>query len=436
MATYTMKMPYGQFPGQYLPNHWATDYNPALGELLVSGKYIKSTSTSAVYRMDNGVDLVITGANLKYISKGGTLNGGTITSLKLVESGGGEVMQTLTGLKWAGSDFYKTVNQGDSWYTASIVLKGADVLKGSAGGDELWGFGGKDTLIGGGGGDNLAGGRGADTYDGGTSTGSIDQLTFDDAYNDPTGAKGVVVDMAKGTATDPWGFAETFKNIERIKGTQFVDKISGSAGADEFRPLGGNDVVDGRGGIDTIRYDRDYQHGGNKGVEVDLASGKATDGYGGTDTLANIENAVGTDGNDSIKGSSVANELSGRVGNDKLYGGLGKDLLKGGDGKDVFVFDTKPRAANIDTIADFNVKDDTIWLDDDVFTKAGKVGDLATAAFHAGAKAHDASDRIIYDKVSGELFYDLDGDGSAAAVQIAFLGKGLTLTASDFDIIA
>ncbi|AOF89348.1 calcium-binding protein [Sinorhizobium sp. RAC02] len=436
MATYTLNMPYGQFPGQYLPNHWATDYNPALGELLDYGKYIKSTSTTAIYRMDNGVDLVITGTNLKYVSKGGAINGGLITSLKLVDSAGGGTIQTLTGLKWAGSDFYKTVNQGDSWYTASIVLKGADVLQGSAGSDELWGFGGNDKLIGGAGGDNLAGGRGADTYDGGTSTGSIDQLTFDDAYNDPVGAKGVVVDMAKGTATDPWGFAETFKSIERIKGTQFGDKISGSAGADEFRPLGGNDVVDGRGGIDTIRYDRDYQHGGNKGVTVDLASGKAVDGYGGRDTLANIENAVGTDGADSIKGSSIANELAGRGGNDKLYGGLGKDLLKGGEGRDVFVFDTKPSAANIDTIADFNAKDDTIWLDDDVFTKAGKVGDLAPAAFHVGAKAHDASDRIIYDKVSGKLFYDADGDGSVAAVQIALLGKGLTLTASDFDIIA
>lgn len=436
MATYTLNMPYGQFPGQYLPNHWATDYNPALGELLDYGKYIKSTSTTAIYRMDNGVDLVITGTNLKYVSKGGAINGGLITSLKLVDSAGGGTIQTLTGLKWAGSDFYKTVNQGDSWYTASIVLKGADILQGSAGGDELWGFGGNDKLIGGAGGDNLAGGRGADTYDGGTSAGSIDQLTFDDAYNDAAGAKGVVVDMAKGTATDPWGFAETFKNIERIKGTQFGDKISGSAGADEFRPLGGNDIVDGRGGIDTIRYDRDYQHGGNKGVTVDLASGKATDGYGGSDKLSNIENAVGTDGNDSLKGSTIANELSGRGGNDKLYGGLGKDLLKGGEGKDVFVFDTKPSSANIDTIADFNATDDTIWLDDDVFTKAGKVGDLASAAFYAGAKAHDASDRIIYDKVSGKLFYDADGHGSVAAVQFALLSKGLALTASDFDIIA
>lgn len=436
MATYTLKMPYGQFPGQYLPNHWAIDYNPALGELLSYGRYTKNGTTEAVYRMDNGVDLVITGTNLKYVSKGGAINGGTITSIKLVDSDGGGTIQTVTGLKWAGGDFYKAVNQGDSWYTASIVLKGDDVLQGSAGGDELWAFGGNDKLIGGAGGDNLVGGRGADTYDGGGSAGDIDQLTFDDAYNDSIGARGVVVDMAKGTATDPWGFSETFKNIERIKGTQFGDKIYGSANADEFRPLGGNDVIDGRGGIDTIRYDRDYQHGGNKGVKVDLAAGKATDGYGDSDKFTNIENAMGSDGNDSLKGNGVANALSGKGGDDKLYGGLGKDLLTGGGGKDVFVFDTKPGSANVDTIADFNVKDDTIWLDDDVFTKAGKVGDLSPGAFHLGAKAHDGSDRVVYDKSTGKLFYDADGDGSVAAIQIALLGKGLALTASDFDIIA
>lgn len=434
MATYTLRMPYGQYPGQYLPDHWATDYNPALGELLDYGKYTLQTKTKAIYQMTNGVDFIIKGSGLTYKS-GGAINGGTITSLELVDHANGGVIQTITGLKWSGSSFYTTVNAGSSWYTGRVILSGNDTLKGSSGKDELWGFDGNDTLIGGAGGDNLVGGRGKDTYDGGTSTGSIDQLAFDDAYNDSNGAKGVTVDMAKGTAIDPWGNSETFKNIERIKGTQFADKIDGSSRADEFRPLGGNDVVDGRGGVDTIRYDRDAQHGGNKGVSVDLAKGTATDGYGDKDTLKNIENVVGTEKADTIKGSSVANALTGAGGNDKLYGGLGKDLLTGGEGKDTFVFDTKPGSSNIDTISDFNVKDDTIWLDDDVFTKAGKVGDLSAAAFYIGAKAHDASDRIIYDKATGKLFYDADGTGSTAAVQFALLSKGLALTAADFDII-
>lgn len=436
MATYNMKMPYGQYPGQYLPNHWALDYNPGLGELLDYGEYVKSTSTRSVYSMDNGIDFIITGTGLTYAAKNGRINGGTITSLKLVDRDGGGEIASVTGLKWAGSNFYTTVAVGDSWYTARVILSGNDTVNGSSGSDELWAFAGNDKLFGGAGADSLTGGRGADTYDGGTSTGSIDQLNYDDAYRDSEGAKGVIVDMAKGTATDPWGFSETFKNIERIKGTQFADKMYGSAGADEFRPLGGNDTVDGRGGVDTIRYDRDVQKaGGDHGVKVDLGAGTATDGFGNKDKLLNIENAVGTDRGDVLKGSAVANELHGRGGNDKLYGGLGKDVLIGGSGKDTFVFDTKPASANVDTISDFKVSDDTIWLDKDIFSKAGKVGDLAASAFYIGTKAHDGNDRIIYDKTSGKLFYDADGDDGGAAVQIALLGKGLKLTATDFDII-
>lgn len=437
MATYNMKLPYGQYPGQYLPDHWAIDYNPGLGELLDYGKYAKSTSTQTTYRMENGIDFVISGTGLTYAGNNGRINGGTITSLKLVDRDGGGVIQTVDGLKWSGANFYTTVGAGDSWFTARVILSGNDTINGSSGDDELWGFAGNDKLFGGAGADNLTGGRGADTYDGGSNVGGTDQLNFDDAYRDSEGAKGVIVDMEKGTATDPWGFLETFKNIERIKGTQFADKMYGSAGADEFRPLGGNDTIDGRGGIDTIRYDRDFQKsGGNHRVKVDLEAGTATDGFGNKDKLIKIENVIGTEKGDELKGSSAANELQGRGGNDKIYGGLGKDTLIGGGGEDKFVFDTKPASDNVDTISDFNVSDDTIWLDKDIFAKAGKVGDLASAAFYVGTKSHDDTDRIVYDKTSGKLFYDADGDGSGAAVQIALLSKNLKLTAADFDIIA
>lgn len=432
MATYTMKLPYGEYPAQYLPSHWAVDYNPSMDELLDYGIYTKSTTTKAVYQMDNGVDLVITGSSLSYNSGSGILNGGTISAVTLVDHAGGAVMQTVTGLKWSGANFYDTVRAGSSWYTAEVILSGNDTVKGSTGHDELWGHSGNDTLIGGDGVDNLAGGRGADTYDGGNG---LDQMSFDDAYWDASGASGVTVDMVKGTATDPWGSHDTFKNIERIKGTQFSDKMYGSSGDDEFRPLGGKDYVDGRGGKDTIRYDRDAQHDGKSGVTVDLKAGTATDGFGDKDTLKNIENVKGSNRGDKITGSDGANTLDGSAGNDKLYGGLGKDLLIGGDGKDTFVFSTKLSSTNIDTIDDFKIKADVIWLDNDVFTKAGAVGDLASGAFYTGSKAHDSSDRIVYDKASGKLWYDDDGSGSHAAVQVALLDKGLALAATHFDII-
>ena len=196
----------------------------------------------------------------------------------------------------------------------------------------MWAFAGNDKLFCGAGFDNLIGGRGKDTYDGGTSSGDIDQLSFDDTYSDAKGAKGVSVDMAKGADIDPWGNHETFKNIERIKGTQFADKFLGSAGDDQFRGLGGKDQIDGRGGEDTVRYDRDAGHEGAKGVKVDLAVGTAIDGFGDKDTLKSIENVVGSAFKDTLNGNGVANRLAGGAGQDTLFGGAGADTFVFGDG--------------------------------------------------------------------------------------------------------
>uniref|UniRef100_UPI00193E7DC2 hypothetical protein n=1 Tax=Acidovorax sp. ST3 TaxID=2219062 RepID=UPI00193E7DC2 len=100
---------------------------------------------------------------------------------------------------------------------------------------------------------------------------------------------------------------------------------------------------------------------------------------------------------------------------------------------DTFVFDTALNpGSNVDRIADFSVVDDTIWLDNAVFSALGAPGALDAAAFHVGTAAHDADDRIIYDTDSGVLSYDTDGSGQGAAVQFAQLSAHLNLSAADF----
>jgi Ca2+-binding RTX toxin-like protein len=154
----------------------------------------------------------------------------------------------------------------------------------------------------------------------------------------------------------------------------------------------------------------------------------------------------GTKGNDALWGRGGADIIGGAAGNDTLYGdggndilsgGLGRDTLTGGAGQDIFIFDARPSASTIDTITDFRVKDDTIWLDKRIFTAAGKANAvLSAAAFWKGDKAHDSSDRIIYNDKTGVVSYDPDGTGAKAAVDFAKIKDGLALTYKDFAVIA
>jgi serralysin len=149
-----------------------------------------------------------------------------------------------------------------------------------------------------------------------------------------------------------------------------------------------------------------------------------------------IENATGGSGSDRLKGNEAKNVLRGNAGNDALTGLEGNDTLHGGAGRDSFLFTTAlDRWKNVDRIADFSVPNDTIHLDNAIFLGLGGSGKLAGGRFHKGSAAHDSSDRIIYDKASGTLFYDPDGTGAGSAVKFAQLKPGLGLTAADFLIV-
>ncbi|MFM9936476.1 MAG: hypothetical protein ACKVOL_09800 [Novosphingobium sp.] len=128
-------------------------------------------------------------------------------------------------------------------------------------------------------------------------------------------------------------------------------------------------------------------------------------------------------GNDKLYGDNGDDILRGGNGKDWLYGGTGADTLSGGAGKDSFYFTTAPDA---DTITDFyRTEGDTLRLSKAAFTALGATGVLASDAFYAadGADAaHDAGDRIIYNKTTGALWYDGDGTGAQAAQLIATLG--------------
>ena len=258
---------------------------------------------------------------------------------------------------------------------------------------------------------------------------------------------------------------DTLRHIEAVRGSNFHDRLSGSniASQETFEGRAGNDVIDGRGGIDRAGY---FQALAGVTVKLGLngAAGTAADGYGNTDTLRNIENVQGSrDFGDRITGNELANlldgqggndTLSGGAGNDTLSGGMGRDILNGGAGNDLLIggagndslnggagrdalrfTGALSATSNVDRVAGFVAVDDALQLDDAMFTGIGATGALAAGAFRSGSKAGDASDRVIYHSASGQLFYDADGSGAAAQVLFATVGAGTVLGAADIFIV-
>ena len=104
--------------------------------------------------------------------------------------------------------------------------------------------------------------------------------------------------------------------------------LHGGAGNDLLYSGTGNDLLDGDTGNDTASYAH-----ATAGVTVNLGLLAAQNTLGaGTDTLAGIENLIGSNFNDTLTGDGASNRINGGLGNDVLNGGGGDDLLIGGLG--------------------------------------------------------------------------------------------------------
>lgn len=123
-------------------------------------------------------------------------------------------------------------------------------------------------------------------------------------------------------------------------GTSASETLYGTNGHDLFVWSGGNDLLNGGLGIDTVTYDG---NGGNVVVNLDTGTaskyaltqtGTNASGFPtfsmqlwGTDTLREIENAVGTRYNDTLTGNGLANTLTGLGGADTIDGSGGVDTV-------------------------------------------------------------------------------------------------------------
>lgn len=285
-------------------------------------------------------------------------------------------------------------------------------------------------------GNNLIDGKGGNDYMAGY--GGNDIYIVDSA--------GDVVAEAAGAGTDTvraWVTYSLGANVERIE-LQGSANINATGNALNNTLVGnsGNNILNGGAGSDYM-----VGYGGDDIYVVDSAGDAVVEAAaGGTDTVrsfinytlgANVERLElqGT-GNINGTGNALNNTIAGNAGNNKIAGGAGNDYIVTGAGNDIIVFNTALNAANnVDNITDFSVPNDTIQLENAIFTALGAPGVLAAAAFTIGAAATTAAQRIIYNSTTGALSYDYDGNGGGAAIQFAKLSTGLGLTNADFVVV-
>lgn len=200
-------------------------------------------------------------------------------------------------------------------------------------------FSSMENIIGGSNTDNLTGDAGVNVINGGAGDDHIngdagdDYLTGDDGNDQLTGGDG----------------------NDHLDGGYGNDDLQGGSGKDIFTDWNGINTFNGGDGDDTISYANfsgDFLV--SPIITIELNSNFSyLESYGffyipgitpdnrtinSTNTFSSIENAVGSNFNDFIYGSSEKNKIDGLGGDDLIWGGLGDDIINGGDGTDTLSF--------------------------------------------------------------------------------------------------
>ena len=382
-------------------------------------------------------------------SGSGNLTGGQLTSTDF--SQGGVKMYALSGGNYSITATLNFIQTANFLGLLQFLFAGNDTINGSAGADVLSGYAGNDAINGNVGNDTLKGGAGNDTLNGGSGADNMVGGDGSDLYYVDNGLDIVTETNAiasTGGIDTTYSYLSNYSLKTNIENGRIVSAGSANLSGNSLNNLiyagAGVNKIDGLTGVDTVSYGYATTTG-TAGVTLNLlvvnASGQSTaSGISGADLVKNIENINGSNYADILVGNDGKNVVYGGAGNDLILGAKGNDTLIGGAGKDTFRINTTINSStNKDTISDFNVVDDTIQLENGIFTKLLATGVLAAGNFRASAAgtAVDANDYVLYKTTTGVLSYDADGNGAGASVQISTIGISVhpALTNADFMVI-
>ena len=271
-----------------------------------------------------------------------------------------------------------------------------------------------------------------------------------------------VIKLGSGNDTYVGTGFTAFNNFDIVRGgsgndrfivTTLQSRYFGDGGNDTFFSEGQGNTFNGGPGTDTIDYRirSESSTRSDEAITVDLSQNQAFTGPIKIEALFNIENAMGTLLGDIISGDAGPNvlkgldgddDLNGFEGNDTLIGGPGidfiagdggNDKLTGNAGSDGFLFRVAPSAANADRITDFNPEEDIIGLSAAAFPGL-TTGKLDASRLVIGRSATNSNHRVIYDSVTGRVFFDSDGSGTTQAQLIVTIPVNLDLTPPNIEI--
>lgn len=286
------------------------------------------------------------------------------------------------------------------------ALGGNDVIYGSDGNDIFSGGSGNDFIYAEAGDDILSAGLGLDTLNGGQGSDTAD-------YSFATA--GVAVDLFEGSAHySANNGRDTLISIENIIASSYDDILTGDAQ---------DNTLDGGSGIDTVNYSS-----ATSGVVVSLlnanwtydgtntiAASTAYDGLGGTDTLLNVENVIGSDHKDYIRGSNSFastiyagaghDQILGQAMNDVIYAGTGNDFVSASGGDDTVYGD-----AGRDNIFGGNGNDELHAGDGDDWLNGGAGDDLLYGDAGVDIMTGGSGNDTLYGGEGNDIMNSNDGD--------------------------
>jgi len=286
----------------------------------------------------------------------------------------------------------------------------------------------------------IAGGSGADLLDGGTGADTLiggvgnDTYIVDDMGDAVTEDANAGTDLIK-TALVSYSLADianvenlTYTGVDGFTGTGngLVNVITGGKGAD---------TLDGGAGADTLI--------GGLGDDiyiVDNAADVVTEAANaGTDTVktalsaltlaANVEKLVYTGGGDFVgTGNTLANTITGGIGNDTLNGGAGADAMIGDVGDDTYIVDNTG-----DTVTE-NAGEgtDTVKTTLTSYTLGSNVENLT----YTGTAAFKGTGNELANTITGAAGADILDGGTGADTLIGGLGNDTYIVDDEGDTVS